>query len=212
MKINQQDIEKIIREVLAKLAASPKLLLVYDGTKSSIKVEYLISKLQDHWQVEVYSTNDSCLHEQSDFQHLAFLDVSQDLLVRAAQGFTDTPGSNLLAKALHKGCPVLFEPSAELQWLVRQESRTIPERVNRYREQLLKYKNQLIDYGVWFGKAESLHPSQLRFDRRVLTEKDLQNMEATEVRISSKTIITSLAKDTARRRGIQLKVDFEGQS
>lgn len=118
----------------------------------------------------------------------------------------------MIAKALHQGCPVLFEPSAELQWLVKQENGAISECVNRYRAQLLQYKNQLIEFGVWFGEVESLRPSQLFYDRRVLTEKDIQNIESTEVRVSSKTIITSLAKDTARDRGIQIRIDFEGQS
>jgi hypothetical protein len=81
MKINQQVLEKIIREVLAKIKDKPKLLLVYEGTKNTIKIEYLVSKLQDYWQVEVFSSVDNCLYEQSDYQHLALLDVSQDLLV-----------------------------------------------------------------------------------------------------------------------------------
>lgn|SRR5579875_549356 len=212
MKINQQIIEKIIREVLAKLADKPKLLLVYEGTKNTIKIEYLISKLQEYWQVKVFSTNDHGLQEQSDFQHLAFLDASQDLLVRGALGLTDTPGSNLLARALHQGCPVLFEPSEEMKWLVKQEIGAEHERVNRYRAHFLHYKNQLIEFGVCFGGIESLHPSQLHYDRRVLTGKDIQNMESTEVRVSSKTIITSLARDAAKERGIQIRVDFEEQS
>ena len=174
------------------------------------KIEYLISKLQDYWQIEVLSFVDNSLYEKADFQHLAFLDVSQDLLARGALGLTDTPGSNLLAKAFQRGCPVLFELSAELEWLVKNENEAMLDRVNRYRTQLLKYKYLLIEFGVWFGGIESLRPFQLLYDRRILTEKDIQNIEYPEVRVSSNTIITSLAKDTARERRIKLKV--EGQS
>jgi hypothetical protein len=212
MKINQQAIEEIIRQVLAKLQEKPKLLLVYENKENTKKLEYLISKLQEYWQVEVFSTADNSLYELSDIQNLAFLDVSQDLLVRGALGLTDTPGSNLLAKALHRGCMVLFEPSDELQWLVKQKNKVMPERVQRYRAQLLKYKNLLIEFGVWFGGVDALRPSQLRYDRRVLTEKDIQKIKSTEIHVSPKTIITSLAMDTARERGIQIRVDFEGQS
>jgi hypothetical protein len=212
MKINRQVIEKIIHEVLAKLEAKPKLLLVYEGIKNTIKIEYLISKLQDHWQVEVFSSADNCIFELFDFQYIVFFDVSQDFLVRGALGLTDTPGSAFLAKALHQGCPVLFEPSKQLQWLIKQDNRDKPERVNRYRSQFLKYKNQLIEFGVWFGEVQSLRPSEHRYDGSVLTEKDIQSIQSMEVRVSSKTIITSLAKDTARDRGIQIRVDFEGQS
>lgn len=212
MKINQKVIEKIIHEVLVRLQEKPHLLLVYEGTKNQVKLEYLLSKLQDHWHVEVINSAEICHDEQLDFQHLAFLDGSQDLLARGGMGLMDTPGSKLLAKALHKGCPVLFEPSAELQWLVKQELGNVPERVKRYRAHLIRFKNQLIEFGVWFGEIESLRPSQHQYDRKVLTEKDLQNIESTEVRVSSKTIITPLAKDIAKNRGIKIRVDFEGQS
>jgi hypothetical protein len=212
MRINQKALEKIIHEVLAKLQEKPKLLLVNEGARNQVKLEYLLSKLQDHWHVEVFHTAEMSLEDQSDFQYLAFLDVSQDLLARGAMGLTDTPGSKMLAKALHKGCPVLFEPSVELQWLAKQEIVDLPERVKSYRAHFIRYKNQLMEFGVWFDEIESLRPSQLRYDKKVLTEKDMQGINTTEVLVFSKTIITSLAKDIARNRGIKIRVDFEGQS
>lgn len=212
MRINRETLEKIIREVLARLQDKPKLLLVNDGVNNQVKLEYLLSKLKDHWQVEAFNSADSSLEEQSDFQYLAFLDVSQDLLARGAMGLTDTPGSKLLAKALHKGTPVLFEPSADFEWLAKQEFMEVPERVKRYRAHFMRYKDQLIEFGVWFDQIESLRPSQVRYDRKVLTEKDIESLNTTEIRVSSKTIITSLAKDTARARRIEIRVDFEGQT
>jgi hypothetical protein len=213
MKVTQQLLEQIILEVLGQLTAKPKLLLVYEGTKRPEKIEYLISKLQDHWQIEVFSTTDDRLEVQSDFQHLAFLDTSQDLLVRGALGLTDTPATRLLAQALQQGLPVLMEPSKEIQWLLQKRDQTpIQEPANRYRTHLLEYKNKLVEFGAWFGLIDFLHPSQLRYDRRLLTEKDIQNMDSSEIRVSSNTIITHLARDMAREKGIQIRVDHEEQS
>ncbi|NHM33444.1 hypothetical protein [Neobacillus terrae] len=212
MKIDQQVLEQIILEVIARLNDKPKLLIVYEGVKRPEKIEYIISTLQDSWQVKTCSDTDSCLYEQTDYQHLAFLDVNQDLLVRGAMGLTDTPGSRLLAKALRQGDNVLFEPSKEIQWLLKQDNHSIPERVDRYRGHLLQYKNKLVEFGVWFGFIETLRPSQILYDRKLLTENDILNIESSELRVSSKTVITQLAKDTARERGIQIRVDPEGQS
>jgi hypothetical protein len=210
MKVNQNLLEKIILEVVGRLAAKPKLLLVYDGIQNTESIEPLISKLQDYWLVELFSTTDNIVQEHSEFLHLAFLNTNQDLLARGALGLTDTPTSKLLAQALQNGWPVLFEPSKDIQWLLqKQDHQPIPEQTNPYRTHLLQYKNKLVEFGAWFGLITSWRPSQIRYGCKLLTEKDIQKMDSSEILVSSSTIITHLARDTARQKGIQIRIDHE---
>jgi hypothetical protein len=126
---------------------------------------------------------------------------------------TDTPASGLLAKALREGCPVLLEPSKDMRWLLSTRDQAgSPQRADRYREHLLQYKNTLVKLGAWFGKITAWRPSELRVDRKLLTEKDILNMDLSgirEIRVSSSTIITHLARDAARKKGIRIRVDEE---
>jgi hypothetical protein len=213
MKIDQQLLEQIILEVASRIIEKPKLLLVYETTTKTEKIEYLLSKFQDLWQVDVFNTDDDHLKEQFDYQQLVFLDVNQDLLAKGAMGLTDTPASLLLAKALLKGYSVFFEPSKDMRWLLeKRDQHSIPERVIRYRTHLRKYKKKLREFGVWFGYIESLQPSQLVYDRRLLTEKDIRTINATEMRVASTTIITNLARDAAKEKGIKIWIEYEEQT
>lgn len=213
MKIDQHLLEQIILEVAGRLTEKPKLLLVCETTTTTEKIEYLTSKFKEHWRVEVFNADDARLKEQFDYQQLVFLDANQDLLAKGAMGLTDTPASLLLAKALLKGHPVFFEPSKDMRLLLeKRDQHSIPERVTRYRTHLLKYKKKLMEFGVWFGFIESLQPSQLVYDRRLLTEKDIRTINATEIRVASTTIITNLARDAAKEKGIQIWIDYEEQT
>ncbi|MDQ0199482.1 hypothetical protein [Neobacillus ginsengisoli] len=212
MKIDQQLLEQIILEVAGRLTEKPKLLLVYETTTTTEKIEYLTSKFKEHWRVEVFNADDARLKEQSDYQQLVFLDVNQDLLARGAMGLTDTLSSSLLAKALLHGQSIFFEPAKDLQWLLeKRDQSSIPERVKRYQAQLLKYKKKLHEFGVWFGFVEYLRPSQHVYDRKLLTERDIQKINTSEIWVASTTIITNLARDAAKEKGIQFRVDHEEQ-
>lgn len=209
MKIDSKLLEQIILEVVSRLTAKPRLLLVHDGNRKPENIESLVLELQDYWQVDVFNTNESN-QEPTEFVHLAFLDANQDLLVRGALGLIDTPTSRLLSKALLEGLPVLLEPAKDIRWLIQtKDEPPIPERAKRYRTHLYNYKHILATFGAWFGMISSWHPSELRYDHKLITERDIQQMDASEVRVSTSTIITALAHDAARKKGIQIRTDHE---
>lgn len=237
MKVNQTLLEQIILEVIERLTVSekPQLLLVHNDKPPREQLDWIVSELQEHWQIRLVNGNDaegvddhiewlfegrfvggSVDSSDAALPHIAFLDADQDVIVRGALGLTDTPASRLLASALREGCTILIQPSKDMQWLLGTDDQAvIPARATRYHEHLFQYKNRLVEFGAWFGMVSTFRPSELRLNRKLLTEKDIHEVDASEIRairVTSSTIITHLARDAARQKGILIRVDEESSS
>ncbi|MEA4988744.1 MAG: hypothetical protein VB095_11840 [Anaerovorax sp.] len=155
--------------------------------------------------------------------------VSNERLVKIANGIGDTPLTALAIQAILMGKKVII-PTEELELLSYQKTAPIA-----YYDHMLQYVALLKRSGVQLCDKERLYsvicdqeecskescrnneqPSNsnrdkevLRVVKRVVTERDIHEAYAkqiTEFQISEKTIVTDLAKDYARERGITFTV------
>ncbi|GAB1810045.1 MULTISPECIES: hypothetical protein [Priestia] len=215
---NHALIEQIVVEVLKRLDksdkqqlnAKPKLLIV----KESAAIDPIqIKKLETSWTL-VYS-DDQKENLPKDIQGILFAEAKQDLLVKGALGITDTLESYLLAEALLEGISVSLIPSVTLGNVLLSSNQK--KRVNnKYAAHLIAYKNTLESFGVKIQSFErflqsGLNRHSLSFTERVLTQRHVKLVEEEKITVSPKTIITPLARDTARELGKEICViDVEG--
>lgn len=155
--------------------------------------------------------------------------VSNERLVKIANGIGDTPLTALAIQAILMGKRVII-PTEELELLSYQKTAPIA-----YYDHMLQYVALLKRSGVQLCDKEQLYSviceekvckdepcknneqplnpirgkEVLRVVKRVVTERDIHEAYAkqiTELQISGKTIVTDLAKDYARERGITFTV------
>ncbi|MFE4038952.1 MULTISPECIES: hypothetical protein [Priestia] len=215
---NHALIEQIVVEVLKRLDKSdkqhlnvkPKLLIV----KELAEIDLIqIKKLETSWTL-VYS-DDQKENLPKDIQGILFAEAKQDLLVKGALGMTDTLESYLLAEALLEGISVSLIPSVTLGnvLLSSNQKKTVN---NKYAAHLIAYKNTLESFGVKIQSFErflqsGLNRHSVSFTERVLTQRHVKLVEEEKITVSPKTIITPLARDTARELGKEICViDVEG--
>ena len=211
-------IEQIVLEVLKRLDKSdnqhlnvkPKLLIV----KESAAIDPIqIKKLETSWTL-VYG-DDQKENLPKDIQGILFAEAKQDLLVKGALGMTDTLESYLLAEALLEGISVSLIPSVTLGNVLLSSNQKKPVN-NKYAAHLIAYKNTLESFGVKIQSFErflqsGLNRHSLSFTERVLTQRHVKLVEEEKITVLPKTIITPLARDTARELGKEICViDVEG--
>ena len=211
-------IEQIVVEVLKRLDKSdkqhlnvkPKLLIVEEAAAID---PIQIKKLETSWTL-VYS-DDQKENLPKDIQGILFAEAKQDLLVKGALGITDTLESFLLAEALLEGISVSLIPSVTLGNVLLSSNQK--KLVNsKYAAHLIAYKNTLEGFGVKIQSFEGflqsgLNRHSLSFTERVLTQRHVKLVEEEKITVSPKTIITPLARDTARELGKEICViDIEG--
>ncbi|MDG0058252.1 hypothetical protein [Priestia sp. P5] len=215
---NHALIEQIVVEVLKRLDKSdkqplnvkPKLLIV----KESAEIDPIqIKKLETSWTL-VYG-DDQKENLPKDIQGILFAEAKQDLLVKGALGMTDTLESYLLAEALLEGISVSLIPSVTLGSVLLSSNQKKPVN-NKYAAHLIACKNTLESFGVKIQSFErflqsGLNRHSLSFTERVLTQRHVKLVEEEKITVSPKTIITPLARDTARELGKEICViDVEG--
>ncbi|MFS0575494.1 hypothetical protein AB1K83_07670 [Sporosarcina sp. 179-K 3D1 HS] len=218
--INRSIIDEIVEEVLKKLEGTfdireskkkPTLLVM----NASDKV--LIEQLQKHWEVlEATSANEYILENVNE---VLFLDVTQDLLVKGAIGISDTPESELLAKALLRGLRIHFVPSPLLEWTLDVDYNKAMNK--EYAKHILNYKKVLETFGVHmtsFTNFVMIHSNvtneekvvasdhQITFQGRLLTKMDVEKIKDDKICVCQSTIITPLARDVARELGKSIDV------
>ncbi|PLS17311.1 hypothetical protein CVD28_12130 [Bacillus sp. M6-12] len=214
--ISRELIEKIVFEVLTKmnvaesaenfLHSKPNLMVVKGDKEIDISS---LKQLESKWNVLFTSASDP----KEAVHAVLFLNADQDLLVKGALGIADTSQSSLLAKYLLKGSEVTLIPDTLLENAILADDQITK---NAYAAQLLEYKERLQTYGV---KIESLtnflesagqnlkQPEQaLSFEGKLLSQKEVQASTEQDIKISAKTIVTPLARDTARDLGKTISV------
>ncbi|MGG1516495.1 hypothetical protein ABE504_13840 [Paenibacillus oryzisoli] len=221
LSMDKNLIEHIVREVIASLQArgsgvvepKPCLLLVHDGSRATTEIDKIIAPLLAKWQVgiESYQAPDLVSSAEKDVRHAVLMDIDQDLLVRGAQGFTDSAPSKLLATLLRNGTPVTLVPAPSAAWILQSvdSDEGLPEPAKRYRAHIRTYKDQLITFGAKFAKLTELelqHEMGLHVNKRVLTQKDIQDSHVPTITVSRHTLITPLARDTAKDKGLTILI------
>lgn len=207
-------IEQIVVEVLRNFSMTTVLehekskpnLLIVKGTQK-LDPSQLI-KLESKWNMIYKNANETDFAETAEA--VIFLDATQDLLVKGAIGLADTPESKLLAHYILAGVPVslILPPFLERVVLGGRSGLANREYVSR----LVEYKETLNRFGVKVESLfqfiesslneEQLHTDELRSSfKKLLTQRDVKACKEEKIIISQKTIVTPLARDTARELG-----------
>lgn len=215
--IDYNKIEQIVREVVAQLTVEEgnqqfddKPILLVVGDPSFIDSEKA-KQLQKSWKVVNYDQQDKLPLNQRT--HVLFLHATQDLLAKGALGLCDTPESELLSRCLIESVQVSIIPTVFLQ-----EHLDCQNPKNKvYLSQLQGYKETLRQFGANVetldrfiekvceipvsnkGEALKIHKKKL------ITRRDVKAYTGNYLVVDSHTIMTPLARDTAREMGINIK-------
>ncbi|MGM0900635.1 MAG: hypothetical protein ACQEXB_05935 [Bacillota bacterium] len=220
--INREMIEQIVREVVQQLAQKDrdiedqdksKLLVV--GDTSFIEQAALL-QLQKLWDVVQYDVESKV--RLDSYKHVLFLHTTQDLLVKGALGIIDTPECKLLSRCLIESCPVTLIPTVYLQDQLLSES----PKNKAYIIQLQRYQQTILEYGGCIETFERFIAATIQSEgpkqesvpesskKRILTRRDIQDCTEKFLKVDSNTIITPLAKDTARELGVDI-IEFDSK-
>jgi hypothetical protein len=234
--IDRETIERVVMEVLQRLGSpgeeepvpgKPGLLVVHDDAFEKKALEAIIMSLQEKWnicQADMNSPEKTTI--TMDIERILFLNVGQDFIVRGALGLTDTGVSQLLADALLRGLPVTLVPCSSLKWLLRPRAgeAVLPETAIRYRRHIRERVETLASFGASMGAISDLlldeeeissrinqEPVSIKeeavFQGKLLTQREIQQISASVLLVSRSTVITPLARDAARDKGIVLRIE-----
>ncbi|MCM3089880.1 MULTISPECIES: hypothetical protein [unclassified Cytobacillus] len=204
--IDRQLIEQIVEEVVKSLAGAKSapntamkhnILAVGDLDRTDPAI---LQALEKDWNVLPYDfTEEAQLHT---VMKAVFLDASQDLLVKGALGICDTPETELLSACIIDYVPVTLIPKPNLYKILSGEKKTNGE----YFSSLMEYKEKLLKFGVEISSLEDLtSPKPINTAqpeiKKLITQRDVQECKKNEIFADKQTIITPLARDTARELG-----------
>ncbi|TBL76479.1 hypothetical protein [Paenibacillus thalictri] len=233
LSIDKAVIEHIVREVIQSLQAAKselvyrksKLLIVYDENREQDEVKQIAAALEAGWHViRMPFRSPDLVSAISDIKHVVMLDVNQDILVRGALGFIGSAPNELLAAVLHNGIPVTLVLTHSLEWILRPEGTDddLPEPARRYRQHIRKHKDILASFGAAFAGLSDLQIAPiggdrtdhdntqsgktLYFEQKVLTQEDVRVSDVGTIVVSRSTLVTPLARDTARDKGVTILV------
>lgn len=204
--IDRHLIEQIVEEVVknlfgAKSAPNSKskhnILAVGDLGKVDPNI---LEVLEENWNVLPYDFSEEA--ELHNVMRVIFLDASQDLFVKGALGICDTPESELLSACIMDYVPVTLIPKTKLYKILNGEKKTNGE----YSLSLMEYKEKLLKFGVEINRLEDFAaPKPISADqplsKKLITQRDVQECKMNEILADKQTIITPLARDTARELG-----------
>lgn len=216
--IDSKMIEQIVLEVIKQLsstddtlieASKPTLLLVGD---ISIIDPKLLLLMKTNWNAVSYNADEKAKLDKVN--KVIFLHATQDLIAKGALGIFDTPESKLLSRCILESVPVSIIPTVYLQ----ENLFNVNPKNRVYVSQLLGYKNTLLKFGVIVESFESFvgnsketisitsvkDPNMKK--KKLLTQRDVQECQEVELVVDQSTIITPLARDTARELGKTIKV------
>lgn len=204
--IDRDVIEQIVEEVMknllgAKSAPNSKakhnILAVGDLGKVDSNI---LEVLEENWNVLPYDFSEEA--ELHTVMKVIFLDASQDLFVKGALGICDTPESELLSACIIDYVPVTLIPKTNLYKILNGEKKTNGE----YFSSLMEYKEKLLKFGVEINSLEDFAaPKPINAvqqeSKKLITQRDVQECKMNEILADKQTIITPLARDTARELG-----------
>lgn len=211
-------IEQVVRAVIASMQdlgpkvaeQKPCLLLVHGKHRAQAEVEEIAGALMTKWQVRTISFDSPDLGSAAnDISRAVLIDIEQDLLVRGALGLTDSPPSELLAHVLQNGIPVTLVLAPTLARMLQSvpSDDKLPEPAKRYRQHIRKHRDTLVSFGAKFANLYELEEDNamtLHFNGQVLTHFNVQDTDVTTIVVSQNSLITPLARDTAKEKGITL--------
>lgn len=211
---NARLIEEIAREVISRLTQQSRLLVVTPQGDQSPDTALALAVLKQSWAVELFNPQ-SNPSDLSLYNTICFLGMDQDFLVKSALGLADSAETKLMAKALQEGRWVWVIVEAGLNWLLSspEQPSSIEEKASRYRVFLMDYVERLKTFGVRMGTLADLYrvkpPGEgarqtAYFNQPLLTRQTVEQAAVSTLIVSPKTVVTPLAKDLAKARGITI--------
>lgn len=216
--IDREMIERIVGEVVARLSVEdthllavekPNLLVV--GDISFAEPEQL-SKLQAKWSISNYVGEEKVRLDH--INHVLFMHATQDLLVKGALGIFDTPESKLLSRCLMESTPVTIVPTIYLEDRLFSESpnnKAYVTHLRGYIESLLLFGAR-VDNFERFVEVNNETTASSQKDKigskmkKILTRRDIQDCKENFIEVDSNTIMTPLARDTAKEMQIDIRI------
>jgi hypothetical protein len=209
--IDRPMVEQIVAEVVKRLMSADSMpsrklkhnLLVV-GETAHLDPN-LLKTINSHWNIIQCDTlEEAKLHTA---MKVVFLEASQDLIVKGALGICDTPESELLAACILEYVPVTLIPKRYMFNILNGNQKSNQE----YVSQLLDYKERLLKYGVSINTLEGFAGyEEIIADKpeakKLVTQRDVQDSKSDQIFVDKYTIITPLARDTARELGISITV------
>ena len=184
-----------------------------DGWKITIILSDLATKVLDLEPIHAAFGEESILQENTLTEIPAFVDLYQQIVLpvfshpmaaKLALGFVDTPATYLVYEALSRGKTVIAVSDLLKQDKVSQEINALQ----------VEYVNVLSELGVqlvpMIQLAESVNDrtgdSSIRLDGTLISASTISNLEANvrELFHAKQTLITPLAREQAKKRGIKL--------
>lgn len=200
--MKREIVEKIVMEVLQRIEKEKPKLIVVNGSQKNYEYEKKI--LKNHWYViEATATNEI----RDDTRHAVFLDVNQDLLAKAVLGITDTKESILFSHLMIEDYTIYFVLNQFLNKIFLKDPMEC--RNTTYVQQIHDYKERILSYGIHICSLEELVP-ETNFssnehpflNETVVTKTDIETWNHKRMYIPNNAIITPLAIDFAKEKGI----------
>lgn len=201
-------LETMVSQIVKRIVENHRIyekniLVVHPNTSSAIKkIERLkILFHVDEWQGEVVDE----LINYYDF--ILFLEVDQQFIVNSAQGIIYSPETKLLSQLILREITPVLVPNDEFLTLVIQSSSNNP-----YIKMLQGYVKNLQQYGCTICEFTNvknfIHPKQVISEKnKLITESTIKEYQNSVLSISNNTIITPLAIDAAKQKGITIKYE-----
>jgi hypothetical protein len=153
-----------------------------------------------------------------DYDAIAVPEIDLDNAARVCNGLKGSVKAEIIFSALVLNKPVII--GEDSPGIKRSDRRTLQatELPLPYRRRFEKYKGELKDLGILFSKQQHLHetiknlfhtnegekPETVVFTEKVLTTDWLASHQAKTVIVKEGAIITPLAKDFLKEKGIKL--------
>lgn len=212
--LDQKVIENIVKEVLDKIEtekvnSKPPILVISTPEPNT---EQQISFLKTYWNV--IEVNKQKVDLFPSVERAVFLNVDQDALARIAIGLTDSFKSKLFAQLIIHETPISLVLEPSLQKLLQTNEKK--HKYSLYIEKFRTYKKTIENFGVKFQRVEELKPRDREnhkftnnkehsiSSKILILQDDLSNFQGHHLVVQPGTIITPLAKDIARERGIDI--------
>ncbi|CAH2713793.1 hypothetical protein BACCIP111895_00947 [Neobacillus rhizosphaerae] len=216
--IDRNWIEQIVLEVVKQLSSTaekplesskPTLLVVGDTSFIDPKPLQL---MKTKWNAVSCNADETVKLDMVD--KVVFLHATQDLLVKGVLGIFDTPESKLLSRCILESVPVSIIPTVYLQehlFNVNPKNRDYVSQLIGYKETLMKYGVEVESFEGFVGNSAVTVSSDVAKDpifkkKKLLTQRDVRDCKEVELMVDPSTIITPLARDTARELGKTIKV------
>ncbi|KMY53783.1 hypothetical protein AC623_07190 [Bacillus sp. FJAT-27231] len=217
--MNDLFIQKIVEEVLKQVQkesivhSKPSILVIHPGTEMS---KEQVKELRKYWEVtEVSLTTEKNMNLPPSVTEAVFLEASQTLMVKGALGIADTAESEWLSNLLLHGVKTYIVPDQQLSFLLHDKV-LLKARNRAYQQMFLTYRETLSSFGVFFNSLEELVQAGGRnekksgqsedniFHEKLISQKVIESWNGREIKVLPGSIVTPLAKDLAKQKGIKI--------